>query len=151
MVKSLLLSLLSMLAALGLQMAHASNEPTKADAVAMVERTAAALKAQGLEPVKAKIVAKDVEFNTGGLYVAVRGLDGTMLAHPNTKFIGGNLIDVPDPDGKLFRKEIVDTAKSKGNGWVDYKFKNPSNDKLEEKTTYFLRVGDWIVEAGIYK
>jgi cytochrome c len=124
---------------------------SREDAIKMVEATAGMIKSTSLAAVQAKIAAKDGAVNQGELYVAVRGLDGTMLAHPNQKFVGGNLIDVPDPDGKLFRREIVETAKSKGKGWVDYKFKNPVSGKVEDKTTYFIRSGDVIVEAGIYK
>jgi cytochrome c len=124
---------------------------SREDAIKMVEATAGMIKSTSLSAVQAKIAAKDGAVNQGELYVAVRGLDGTMLAHPNQKFVGGNLIDVPDPDGKLFRREIVETAKSKGKGWVDYKFKNPVSGKVEDKTTYFIRSGDVIVEAGIYK
>jgi hypothetical protein len=51
----------------------------------------------------------------------------------------------------MFRKEILDLAKSKGKGWVDYKFKNPESGKVEAKTTYIQLVGDVTLEAGIYK
>jgi cytochrome c len=128
-----------------------ANEPTEKDAIAMVDKAAAELKKSGFEALKAKIAAKDAEFNRGELYVYIRGLDGTTLAHPNAGLVGKNLVDVPDVDGKLFRKEIVELAKSKGRGWVDYKFKNPASGKVEAKTTYILRQGDHILEAGIYK
>jgi signal transduction histidine kinase len=75
-----------------------------------------------------------------------------MVAHPkNAKLVGKNLLEVPDVDGKLFRKEIVELAKSKGSGWVDYKYKNPETGKIEDKTTYVLKVGDIILCCGIYK
>ena len=42
-------------------------------------------------------------------------------------------------------------AAKKGSGWVDYQYKNPTTGKIEPKTTYILRVGDAVLEAGIYK
>jgi cytochrome c len=150
MLNKLLVALVAAVSLVG-GSAVAQTRPAAADAVAMVEKTAEQIKKTSLAAVQAKIAAKDADVNKGELYVALRALDGTMLAHPNQKFVGGNLIDVPDPDGKLFRREIVDIAKAKGKGWVDYKFKNPVSGKVEDKTTYVLRVGDTIVEAGIYK
>jgi len=79
-------------------------------------------------------------------------MEGVMVAHPkNSKLVGKNLLEVPDVDGKLFRKEIVELAKSKGSGWVDYKYKNPQTGKTEAKTTYLKKVGDLILCCGIYK
>ena len=75
--KSLVLSLAAA-GAMAFAPVHAAD-PTKADAVAMVEKTAAALKATSLDAVKAKIVAKDAEFNQGELYVALRRTDGTAI------------------------------------------------------------------------
>ena len=75
-----------------------------------------------------------------------------MLAHPkNPALIGKNLYAVPDTQGKLFRKEIVELAKSKGSGWVDYTYWNPDTNELEHKTTYVYKMGDIILCAGAYR
>jgi signal transduction histidine kinase len=79
-------------------------------------------------------------------------MQGVMLAHPkNAELIGKNLLDVPDSDGKLFRKEIVHKARSKGWGWVDYKYLNPETKEMEFKTTYCRAVADLIVCCGTYE
>jgi signal transduction histidine kinase len=79
-------------------------------------------------------------------------MSGTIIAHPkNPKLIGKDLINVPDPDGKMFRKEIVVVAKTKGTGWVDYKYTNPETKKIEAKTTYVVKVGEMILCCGTYK
>ena len=46
---------------------------------------------------------------------------------------------------------IVEKAKTKGSGWVDYKYLNPETNELEHKTTYLLKVGDLILCCGAYK
>ena len=61
------------------------------------------------------------------------------------------MLDLPDVDGKMFRQERVDIAKGKGEGWVDYKYKNPQSGKVEDKTLYVFKQGDVILSAGIYK
>jgi signal transduction histidine kinase len=95
---------------------------------------------------------KNPDFIKGDIYLYIRGMDGTVLAHPiNPKLIGKNLLPLPDGNGKLFRKEIVELAQTKGKGWVDYRYNNPATKEMEDKSTYIVRSGDVILEAGIYK
>ncbi len=55
------------------------------------------------------------------------------------------MLEIPDVDGKFFRKEGMELVKKSGAGWVDYKFKNPQSGKMEQKTTYLKKAGDIIV------
>ncbi len=127
-------------------------EPTKQDAIDLVTKAGAYLKANGKAKLVEALNKTNGDFHKGELYVMAYDLTGTMVAHPvNAKLIGRNMVDVPDPDGKFFRKDIVETAKGKGTGWVDYKYKNPTNNKVEAKTTYVQAAGDLILAAGIYK
>ena len=124
----------------------------KEDAKALVNKAAAYVKYQGKEKALAEISKPRGMFDKGELYVFAYDLNGVMLAHPkNPNLIGQNLIDVPDNDGKLFRKEIVEKANTKGSGWVDYVYLNPETKEMEHKTTYLLRVGDIILCCGAYK
>jgi signal transduction histidine kinase len=127
-------------------------EPSEKDAISMVEKGAAFMKASGKDEMIKRINAKDADYVQGALYLTMRDAKGVILANPvNAAMIGKDLVDVPDADGKLFRREILALAKSKGKGWVDYKFKNPASGKVEAKTTYIFAVGDITLEAGIYK
>ena len=131
----------------------AAAEPTEKDAIAMTERGAAYMKAHGKDEMMKKISAKDPDFVQGSLYIDMRDLQtGIVLAHPiNPSIVGKDLTDVPDASGKKYRREIIELAAAKGKGWVDYMYKNPVTGKIEPKTTYILRVGDVVLEAGIYK
>jgi cytochrome c len=123
-----------------------------AAAVAMVEKGAAYLQKNGKDALIKEVNGKNPEFINDTTYLTVRALDGTQLAHPtNPKLVGKNMVVLPDADGKLFRKEIIDQAQSKGKGWVDYRYNNPANGNIEKKSTYFFKQGDVILEAGIYK
>jgi signal transduction histidine kinase len=122
------------------------------DAKALVKRAAAYVKYQGKERALAEISTSKGMFDKGELYVFAYDLQGVMLAHPkNPALIGQNLIAVPDTEGKLFRKEIVEKAKSQGSGWVDYVYLNPETNRQEHKTTYFQRMGDIIICCGVYQ
>lgn len=136
-----------------LSIAHASNEPTEKDAIALVERGAAFMKTHGKQEMMKRISAKDPEFIQGALYVDMRDLHtGIVLAHPvNASIVGKDLTDVPDANGKRYRREIIELAQKQGKGWVDYQYKNPTSGKIEPKTTYVMKVDDVVLEAGIYK
>ncbi len=141
-----------LLTCLGAMPAAWALDPTAKDAIAMVEKGVAYMKSAGKDEMIKRINAKDADFVQGALYLTMRDQKGVILANPvNPAMIGKDLVDVPDPDGKLFRREILALAKSKGKGWVDYKFKNPASNKVEAKTTYIYQVSDVTLEAGIYK
>jgi cytochrome c len=148
MFRGALIALLSSFVAFG---ANAAS-PTKEDAQAIVEKAVAYASASGKDQLVAEVNKKDGEFNKGELYVVVYDLSGTLVADPNNKtLIGQNNLNKPDAEGKLFRKEFVETAKSQGSGWVDYKFLNPTNGKVEPKTSYVKKQGDLVIIAGVYK
>ena len=130
-----------------------ANGPTEKDAIAMVERGVALVKAKGKDEMIKKINAKDGDYVQGELYIDMRDLKtGIVLAHPiNPSIVGKDLTDVPDANGKKYRREIIELAAAKGKGWVDYQYKNPTSGKIEPKTTFIQRVDDVVLEVGIYK
>ena len=131
--------------------AHAATDDP-ASAVAMVDKGLAFLHQNGKDALIREVNNKNPAFIQDGVYLTVRALDGTQLAHPvNPRLIGKNMVILGDADGKLFRKEIIDQAASKGKGWVDYRYNNPVSKVIEKKSTYFVKSGDVILEAGIYK
>jgi cytochrome c len=130
----------------------ASEEFTPQAVTQFVDKAADFYKANGREKTLAELSARNGRFQKGDVYVFAYDLDGAVIAHPiNPKLIGKNLLDVPDVDGKFFRKEILQTATVKGSGWVDYRYRNSENGKTEPKTTYVRKVGDIILACGIYK
>ncbi|OPY08389.1 MAG: Methyl-accepting chemotaxis protein 4 [Syntrophaceae bacterium PtaB.Bin038] len=149
--KRVLVSVLALSFVLGLVFASGAAASQK-DAKALVEKAAAFVKANGKDAALKEISRAKGQFDKGDLYVFAYDLNAVVIAHPkNPKLIGKNLMDVPDTDGKLFRKEIVQAAKTKGSGWVDYKYLNPETKKVEAKTTYVLKVGDIVLCCGTYK
>jgi len=129
-----------------------SHAAERDDAKTLVKRAVAYVRYQGKQKALAEISTPKGMFDKGELYVFAYDLQGVMVAHPkNPALIGQNLYSVPDSEGKLFRKEIVEKAKSQGSGWVDYVYLNPETNRQEHKTTYFQKVGDIIVCCGVYK
>ncbi len=131
----------------------AEGGASEKDAVAMVKKGLAAIKSGPKDKAFAEITDKaNAQYHDRDLYLVVYGLDGVVLAHgANAKFVGRNMIDLKDIDGKAFVKERVDLARSKGTFWQDYKFTNPETKKVEPKAMYCERLDEMAVCGGIYK
>jgi signal transduction histidine kinase len=131
--------------------ALAAGNASKDDAVAMVKKGVAFIKANGPEKGYAEISSKKGRFQDRDLYLVVYGLDGVVHAHgANEKLIGRNVIDLRDIDGKPFVQERVALAKAKGIFWQDYKFTNPVSKQIEPKQMYCERLEDTVVCGGVY-
>lgn len=122
------------------------------EAKVMVERAATFLKTQGKDKALAEFSNPKGQFIDRDLYIIAYSLDGIRLSHPyNAKLIGKTVADATDFDGKPYGQEILQVAKTKGTGWVDYKFTDPTTKKLADKSLYIQKVDDIILGCGIYK
>ncbi|MBF0562897.1 MAG: cache domain-containing protein [Alphaproteobacteria bacterium] len=121
------------------------------EAVALLNRAVTAVKTDGKDAAFAKFNSKDGGFVDRDLYVFVFGLDGMTLAHGgNPAMVGRNVGGVKDVDGKPFMKDMLDLAKSAGEGWIDYKWLNPTTHKIDAKRSYIKRIDDYLVGVGAY-
>lgn len=127
---------------------------TQKDAVDLVNKAAAFLKANGEQKAFAEFNKKDGKFSdmSKELYVFVFDMTGKCLAHgANPGLIGRDLSGLKDNSGKFFIKDMVEKAK-KGKGWSDYQWSNPVTKKIEPKSSYVLKVSNnMFVGCGIYK
>jgi signal transduction histidine kinase len=132
--------------------AQAEERGSKEEAMAMVQKAVAAIKADGQEKAFAAINDPKGPFVDRDLYVVVYDLHGKCLAHgANAKQIGRDLTELRDPDGKFFIKERIELGKAKNNFWQDYKYLNPMTKLIEPKSMYMEKTGDLLVGCGIYK
>lgn len=146
--KSLLIA--TILTALPLAGAMAAA-PTKDEVVAVVKKAAEFYKANGREKALVEFNKKDGLFAKGEDYVDVHDLNGVCVAHPiSPAKVGVNRLDLTDSAGKFYVKELVETAKQKPSGWIEYVMKNPVSGKLENKTAYWEVHDGLILKAGTY-
>ncbi|HEX7596834.1 MAG TPA: cache domain-containing protein [Polyangia bacterium] len=132
--------------------ARADDRATTKDAERMVHDAVTFIKKEGKEKAFATFNDPKGAFSFRDLYIAVYDPKGKCLAHGAKKDrVGKNLIDDKDADGKLFVKERMELAKSKGKGWQDYKFLNPATKQVEQKVAYFEMVDGVVVVCGAYK
>ncbi|WP_235953528.1 cache domain-containing protein [Noviherbaspirillum galbum] len=133
--------------------ALASDRASADDAVAMVKKAVAAIKANGKDKAFADFAdPANKDFHDRDLYIYVYDMNGVAVAHGNNpKMVGKNLMDMKDNDGTPIIKSFIDVANTKGKGWVDYKWPNPVTKAVERKSGYVEKVDNLVVGSGIYK
>jgi cytochrome c len=145
-------ALIALLAFMPVVSMSADAAPTKDEVVAQVKKAVAFYKANGREKALAELNNKDGQFAKGEDYVDVHDTSGVCVAHPvSPGIVGLNRLDQADPNGKQFIKEIVETAKTKPNGWITYMRKNPVSGKIEKKLAYWEVQDGLIFKAGTYE
>ena len=133
--------------------APAAEFGSKNEAIAMVKRVQAEFKKAGPEATFKNVSDKAVEeFHDRDLYPFIFDMSGLCVAHgARAALIGKNLIDLKDPDGKFLIREMVAIAKGPGSGWTDYKWPDPLTNKIEDKSSYVEKLGEYFVGVGVYK
>ena len=133
--------------------ASADEYGNKDEAMAMVERVKAMFVRDGADTTFQAVSDKSVaNFHDRDLYPLIYDLRGNCVAHgARPALIGKNLLDLKDQDGKYLIREMIDTANGPGSGWVNYKWPNPINNKIEDKTSFIEKMGDYFVGVGVYR
>ena len=125
---------------------------TAKEAEALVHKAVAHLKTAGQDKAFADFTNTAGGFTNKDLYIFVIDMKGLTLAHGlNPKLVGKDMSELKDPDGKYFIKEFIDLARTKGSGWIYYKFSDPLTKQIGKKGSYVERSGDLIVGCGIYQ
>ncbi len=130
----------------------AAEKGTAKDAQDLVAKAVAYYKAEGKDKAFAAINDPKGQFAKKDLYVFVFDFNTVCLAHgANKALVGKNLKELKDSNGKQFMNEMTQDAKTKGKGWVDYQWTNPTTKKIEAKSSYYQKEGDIYFGCGIYK
>jgi signal transduction histidine kinase len=133
--------------------ASLAQAATLAEVKAMAEKAAAYYKANGKDKAVAEFNNPKGQFVKGDVYVVLQGYDGVLLANGgNPKLVGQNHLELKDPTGKYFVKEMVEAAK-KGGGWVTYSWTNPLTKKVQPKKVWVQKVegAEMYVNCGLFE
>jgi cytochrome c len=106
------------------------------DAKALVEKSVAMVKNKGLKATLEAINDLKGPFVKGELYIFAMSLENMRLAagSPSNKNLLGTVAKNP------FNKTMLDIAKSKGSGWVEYSWPKPGGKEPSPKRSYIMRV-----------
>ena len=80
------------------------------------------------------------EWRSGDYYIFVNEADGKAVCHPNKDIIGKPASDIVDANGKKVGIEVIEAAKKKGGGWVDYVWPRPGTTTPVAKSSYAMSV-----------
>jgi hypothetical protein len=133
-------------------LAHAVDPATPDEAKALAVKAAAHMAAVGPDKAIIDFMDPAAGFIDRELFVVVYGPDNTILCGYGVKVLNGrDATTLKDVEGKEFGKDIIALAKSQGSGWVDYRMTNPLTKKVGPKTSWVIRVGDYILFVGAFK
>jgi len=91
-------------------------------------------------------------FVEGDYYLAVLDLNCVVQANGgNPALVGSDDSQRVDLNGKKFAAEFIQIARTRGRGWVEYLWTNPATRRVQPKSTYVERAGDYVVACGIYR
>jgi len=131
--------------------AVAADRASPDDAKVLAEKAAAHFKDVGPEKAIADFMKADGAYVDRDLFVVTYSPDGKVLSGLIPALIGKDANSFKDVDGKEFGKEIIAKANAEKTGWVEYRMTNPATKKIEQKVSYLIKVGDYVVFVGAYK
>jgi cytochrome c len=107
---------------------------------ALVNKAAALIDSKG-KAAFSEFKVRDTEWFHGATYLFVYDLKSNVLLNPAFPAREGTMVTgQKDVNGKLFHDAMIETAKTRGSGWVDYMFPKPGESQPSRKWTYVKAV-----------
>lgn len=133
--------------------ASIASAATVKEVKAFVDEGVALCKEKGTQVCLKEFNNPKGSFIRGELYMFAYDFNGVNQAlGSNPKLVGKNLIKLKDASGLMLIQELVNIAKTKGEGWLDYKWSHPIKKKIADKTSYIKRIdGGMFIGTGYYK
>jgi cytochrome c len=134
------------------QQSPPSSEQAKRIEV-LVNKAAAVVDSKG-KAALSEFRERGSEWWSGDIYVFAYSPDGAVILNPAFPAREGRAYHgETDKKGKAFHDELLNTAQTKGSGWVDYWLPKPGQTEPSQKWSYVKAVkaeGVALVGAGFY-
>jgi cytochrome c len=123
-------------------------DPSRAQA--LLARAVARLKEKG-DKALADFSLVD-EFVDHDLYVYILSPEGVMLASggSSSNYVGRSIVEYRDTDGRHPFQEMIDLARTRGEGRIEYRWLNLRDGRVERKIALFQAVDGRIAAVGYY-
>ena len=133
------------------------------ECVTKSKEAAQLIKEKGMKAAFQELQNKDGKFVWKDSYVYVMDFTGKHLTHPlRPDSVGKNFLETKLPDGRFLVKELIEMAKTKGEGWIEYMYPKPEElakptpfkEKISSKKLAFVyRVPgkEIFVSAGLFE
>lgn len=125
---------------------------TADDARKLLDAASAEVRKSGIRSAAGKFNDTRGSFVRDDLYVFAVNLEsGKFEAHGmNPKWVGTDASDLHDVEGHPLIREMIELARSKGEGTVDYVWRNPVTNAVEKKRTFIRRENGSLIGVGFY-
>ncbi|MFO1057590.1 MAG: cache domain-containing protein [Dongiaceae bacterium] len=131
--------------------ASAEDRGTAAEAQALVAKAVQLYKDKGAKAAFAAFGKRNGGFRDRDLYIFVIGPDHKVVAQGvDAGRVGLDAMKLKDSEGKLYGQAMIDAATAEG-AWVDYVKLNPQTGIEEPKSSWVVKVDDYVFGSGIYK
>jgi len=128
---------------------RASREQAKA----LLDRAVAYMQKEGAQKAFSAFSGRNAGFAQDDLYVFAIDMDGTFHATGNNPeaIVGLNVRETRDAAGNPLFQDMIAVARNKGEGVVEYVWRNPVNNRVENKQSFVRRVDNYILGVGYYR
>jgi cytochrome c len=135
-----------------LSIGYYTPRATKADALSLLDRAVAYVKNAGPDTAFAAFNNPQGGFTYDDQYVFVIGIeDGRYRASGASPQLNGmDVRGLKDAAGYSLFEDMISLAKTKGNGTIEYVWRNPATNAVETKHSLIQRVGDVLLGVGYY-
>lgn len=124
---------------------------TEKEALALLNEAVADIQAKGKDSALKEFNDPKGKFVKGELYVFAFDMEGNYLANgQNPGLVGKPARNIVDVAGNPVVATMLDIAKNKGEGEVEYMWLNPKVNKLQRKMSHIKVVDGVIVGVGHY-
>jgi len=132
--------------------AQAQDRGNAAQAEALLRKAAAHYTAVGKTKALDDFTNDKADYVDRDLYIACIDRQGIWTAHGMNKgLLGRDMTKLMDADGHSLGNLILDTVKTNKEGWVEYRWANPTTKKLDDKRSFVMLIGDDVCGVGFYK
>lgn len=125
---------------------------TADDARRLLDAASAEVRKQGIAKAAGSFNDPKGRFVRDDLYVFAVNLEsGKFEAHGmNPKWTGTDAAELRDVEGHPLIQDMIAQAKTKGEGTVDYVWRNPVTNAVEKKRTFIRRENGSLIGVGFY-
>lgn len=119
----------------------------------MTLKAAEFIEKNGIEAARERF-HEEGEFKFGEIYVNVIDMEGVWVVFPPKPTAEGrNVSELRDVDNNPLVKNILDVARSAGEGWVRYRWHNPATRQIQLKITYVKTIPSLglVAYVGVYQ
>ncbi|MEG3639535.1 cache domain-containing protein [Magnetococcus sp. PR-3] len=133
--------------------AQAGNMAKPMEAKSLTIKAMQQVDSQGADAAYKAFAVSGGAFQPKDLYMFCLDMNGVMTFHAKKPQLAGKNLLAFNKYGETFFADMTELAKTKGEGWVNYKWPYPGTEEIREKASYIKASADksFYCGSGAYK